>query len=131
AYPLAACHATATAAALPVARQGRGSENRQRDLGCDIIETLLAVEPMAAQHAHVHKEAIMPATQTFVEQLRQARDATHSKHHPYFQKWAQGELTKKQIGYYLVMHYHFVTQYLNWLAHIWAHCPVDEVKRHI
>jgi len=73
----------------------------------------------------------MPATQTFVEQLRQARDVTHSKNHPYFRKWAQGELTKKQMGFYLVMHYHFVTEYLNWLAHIWAHCPVDEVKRHI
>ena len=73
----------------------------------------------------------MPATQTFVEQLRQARDATHSKNHPYFRKWAQGELTKKQMGFYLVMHYHFVTEYLNWLAHLWAHCPVEEVKRHI
>ena len=62
---------------------------------------------------------------TFVEQLRQARDATHSKNHPYFRKWAQGELTKKQMGFYLVMHYHFVTEYLNWLAHMWAHCPVE------
>ena len=26
----------------------------------------------------------MPTAQTFVEQLRQARDATHSKNHPYF-----------------------------------------------
>jgi pyrroloquinoline quinone (PQQ) biosynthesis protein C len=73
----------------------------------------------------------MPATHTFVEQLRQARDATHSKNHPYFRKWAQGDLTKKQMGFYLVMHYHFVTEYLNWLAHMWAHCPVEEVKRHI
>ena len=73
----------------------------------------------------------MPATHTFIEQLRQARDATHSKSHPYFRKWAQGELTKKQMGFYLVMHYHFVTEYLNWLAHMWAHCPVEEVKRHI
>jgi pyrroloquinoline-quinone synthase len=73
----------------------------------------------------------MPATHTFVEQLRQARDATHSKNHPYFRKWAQGELTKKQMGFYLVMHYHFVTEYLNWLAHMWAHCPVGEVKHHI
>jgi pyrroloquinoline-quinone synthase len=73
----------------------------------------------------------MPATQTFLEQLRQARDATHSKNHPYFRKWARGELTKKQMAYYMVMHYHFVTQYLNWLARLWAHCPVDEVKQQI
>jgi len=51
----------------------------------------------------------MPTTQTFVEQLRQARDATHSKNHPYFRKWAQGELTKKQMGFYLVM----VTQHFD------------------
>ena len=48
----------------------------------------------------------MPTTETFAEQLCQARDATHSKDHPYFRKWAQGELTPKQMGYYTVMHYH-------------------------
>jgi pyrroloquinoline-quinone synthase len=82
----------------------------------------------ATQVLLLHKEKTMLATQDFVEQLRQARDATHSKNHPYFRKWAHGELTRKQLGYYTVMHYHFVTQYLNWLAYIWAHCPVDEVR---
>ena len=70
----------------------------------------------------------MSITLPFTEQLRQARDATHSKNHPYIDKWAQGELTRKQMGYYTVMHYHFVTEYLKWLAYIWAHCPVDEVR---
>jgi len=60
----------------------------------------------------------MAAPQAFVEHLRQARDATHSKDHPYFRKWAQGELTRQQLGFYTVMHYHFVTEYLNWLAYI-------------
>ena len=73
----------------------------------------------------------MASTKIFVERLREARDASHSKDHPFFRKWARGELTKRQMGYYLVMHYHFVTQYLNWLAHIWAHCPVDEVRQQI
>lgn len=67
----------------------------------------------------------------FTTQLQEARDSNHSRNHPYFQKWARGELTKRQMGFYLVMHYHFVTEYLNWLAHIWAHCPVDEVKRRV
>jgi pyrroloquinoline-quinone synthase len=73
----------------------------------------------------------MSAIKTLAEQLRQARDATHSKDHPFIRKWAQGELTRTQMGYYTVMHYHFVTEYLNWLAAIWAHCPVDEVKQQI
>lgn len=73
----------------------------------------------------------MSVTSTFAEQLRQVRDATHSKDHPYIHKWAQGKLTRKQMGYYTVMHYHFVTEYLKWLAYIWAHCPVDEVRVHI
>jgi len=54
----------------------------------------------------------MPTTQTFVEQLRQARDATPSKNHPYFRKWAQGELTKKQMGFYLVMRLVMITSSL-------------------
>lgn len=73
----------------------------------------------------------MPATQTFAEQLCQARDATHSKNHPYIRKWAQGELTRTQMGYYTVMHYHFVTEYLKWLAYLWAHCPIHEVRQQI
>lgn len=56
----------------------------------------------------------MPATQTCVEHLRQARDVTHCKNHPYFRQWAQGELTKKHMGWYLVMPYPFVTAYLTW-----------------
>ena len=62
----------------------------------------------------------MLATQDFVEQLRQARDATHSKNHPILPEMGSWGVDRKQLGYYTVMHYHFVTQYLNWLAYICA-----------
>jgi len=70
----------------------------------------------------------MDGIQNFVEQMHQARDASHSKDHKYIEKWANGELTRKQMGFYTVMHYQFVTEYLNWLAYIWSHCPEDEVR---
>jgi pyrroloquinoline-quinone synthase len=73
----------------------------------------------------------MATTQIFGDRLRQARDAMHSRNHPFITKWANGELTRRHMGYYTVMHYHFVTEYLKWLAAIWAHCPVDAVRQQI
>lgn len=64
----------------------------------------------------------------FLNQLKAARDEWHSKDHPFIDLWAEGKLTKKQTAVYVVMHYHFVTQYLNWLAFIWALCPEKDVK---
>ncbi|HKA19661.1 MAG TPA: iron-containing redox enzyme family protein [Blastocatellia bacterium] len=67
-------------------------------------------------------------TDSFLSDLKNARDERHSKDHPFIDKWAKGELTKKQTAVYVVQHYHFVTDYLNWLAFIWANCPIKEVK---
>lgn len=65
---------------------------------------------------------------SFLNDLKAARDQKHSKDHPFIDKWEKGELTKRQTAAYVVQHYHFVTDYLNWLAFIWANCPVKEVK---
>jgi pyrroloquinoline-quinone synthase len=65
---------------------------------------------------------------SFLDALKSARDERHSKDHPFIDKWEQGELSKRQSAVYVVQHYHFVTDYLNWLAYIWSHCPVKEVK---
>jgi pyrroloquinoline-quinone synthase len=65
---------------------------------------------------------------SFLNDLKAARDQHHSKNHPFIDKWEKGELTKRQSAVYVVQHYHFVTDYLNWLAFIWAHCPEKDVK---
>ena len=54
---------------------------------------------------------------SFHDQLVAARDKKHSKNHPFFELWAQGKLTKEQMAFYCTQHFHFVAQFLNWLAY--------------
>lgn len=65
---------------------------------------------------------------SFLKELKAARDEWHSMNHPFIDLWEQGKLTKKQTAVYVVQHYHFVTDYLNWLAYLWATCPEKDVK---
>jgi pyrroloquinoline-quinone synthase len=65
---------------------------------------------------------------TFREQLLAARDAHHSQHHPYIDLWARGQLTKPQMAVYVVQHYHFVSNYLDWMLYMAARTPQRDVK---
>jgi pyrroloquinoline-quinone synthase len=65
---------------------------------------------------------------TFHEQLIAARNAQHSKNHPFIDLWAQGKLTKPQMAVYVVQHYHFVSDYLNWMLYVAALTPHRDVK---
>ncbi len=68
---------------------------------------------------------------TFHEQLIAARDEHHSKSHPYVDLWAHGKLTKAQMAVYVGQHYHFVTDYLNWLLYVAALTPHRDVKEYL
>lgn len=67
----------------------------------------------------------------FHDQLVAARDKKHSKNHPFFELWAQGKLTKAQTAFYCTQHYHFVGEFLNWLAYMASQIPVREVKNYL
>ena len=65
---------------------------------------------------------------TFREQLIAARDAHHSKNHPFIDLWAHGKLTKPQMAVYVIQHYYFVSDYLNWMLYVAALTPHRDVK---
>src|SRR5436190_13927560 len=68
---------------------------------------------------------------TFRDQLVTTRDRKHSKDHPFFQLWVQGKLTKKQTTIYCAQHYHYVTEYLNWMAYEASQIPLRDVKTYL
>ena len=70
-------------------------------------------------------------TPLFRQQLIEARDEWHSKNHPFIDKWVNGELTKAQTAVYVVQHYHFVTDFLDWMAYIASKAPARDVKHHL
>jgi pyrroloquinoline quinone (PQQ) biosynthesis protein C len=65
---------------------------------------------------------------SFHDQLIATRDQNHSKDHPFFDLWAQGKLTKEQTAFYCTQHFHYVVEYLNWLAYEASQIPQRDVK---
>jgi pyrroloquinoline quinone (PQQ) biosynthesis protein C len=65
---------------------------------------------------------------SFHDQLVATRDRRHSKDHPFFELWVQGQLTKEQTALYCTQHYHYVGEYLNWLAYEASQIPRRDVK---
>jgi len=68
---------------------------------------------------------------TFRQQLITTRDQRHSKSHPFFEMWAAGRLTKEQTAIYCIQHYHFVSEYLNWMAYEASQIPHRDVKAYL
>jgi len=68
---------------------------------------------------------------TFREQLIAAREKRHSKNHPYFELWAEGKLTREQTALYCIQHYHYVAEYLNWMAYEASQAPYRDVKTYL
>ena len=64
----------------------------------------------------------------FHDQLVATRDRKHSKNHPFFELWEQGKLTKEQTAFYCAQHFHYVVEYLNWLAYEASQIPQRDVK---
>ena len=67
----------------------------------------------------------------FHTRLIDARDKRHSKNHPYFEMWARGNLTKEQTAIYCVQHYHYVREYLNWMAYEASQVPYRDVRSYL
>jgi pyrroloquinoline-quinone synthase len=67
----------------------------------------------------------------FRDHLIATRDRRHSKSHPFFELWAQGKLTKEQTALYCIQHYHFVSEYLNWMAYEASQIPERDVKTYL
>ena len=68
---------------------------------------------------------------TFHDQLVAARDKRHSKNHPFFELWAAGKLTKPQTAFYCTQHFHFVGEFLNWLAYQGSQIRERDVKNYL
>jgi pyrroloquinoline-quinone synthase len=64
----------------------------------------------------------------FHERLIAARDKKASKNHLFFDLWARGKLSKEQTALYCIQHYHYVGDYLNWMAYEASQIPRRDVK---
>jgi pyrroloquinoline-quinone synthase len=70
-------------------------------------------------------------TNSFHDQLVAARDGRHSKNHPFFNLWAEGKLSREQTALYCIQHFHYVGDYLNWMAYEASQVPYRDVKAYL
>lgn len=68
---------------------------------------------------------------SFHDRLLATRDKKHSKNHPFFELWAWGKLTKEQTALYCQQHFHYVSEYLNWMAYEASQIPRRDVKAYL
>src|SRR5437879_3769536 len=68
---------------------------------------------------------------SFHDQLVAIRDRKHSQDHPFFDLWAQGKLTKEQTAVYCAQHYHYVTDYLDWMTYKASQIRFRDVKAYL
>src|SRR2546427_323128 len=68
---------------------------------------------------------------SFHDQLVAIRDRKHSQDHPFFDLWAQGKLTKEQTAVYCAQHYHYVTDYLDWMTYEASQIRLRDVKAYL
>lgn len=68
---------------------------------------------------------------SFGDELIATRDEKHSKDHPFFRKWQAGELTREQTAIYCTQHYHYVSDYLDWMAYEASQIPYRDAKAYL
>ena len=63
--------------------------------------------------------------EAFVKELIALRDRYHTKNHHFFDDWANGDLTKNQMGCYMVQHFQLVREILRPFGVAYAKAPRD------
>src|SRR2546422_11106193 len=59
-------------------------------------------------------EGFAMASQTLSDRLRAAVESRHCRHHPYYELWRKGTLSREAIAGWVQEHYHF-TKDIPWL----------------
>ena len=63
--------------------------------------------------------------EAFVRELIALRDRYHTKNHSFFDSWAEGELTKPQMGRYMAQHFQLVREILRPFGVAYSKAPRD------
>ncbi|MBV8771681.1 MAG: iron-containing redox enzyme family protein [Deltaproteobacteria bacterium] len=72
----------------------------------------------------------MTAT-NFAEELEQAVRSRHSRTHPFTERWVRGELTRDQLGQWSSQQWHFVGNFSQYMAGVYARCPQRDVRDYL
>jgi len=75
-------------------------------------------------------DRLMPQDE-FFEALEGARGTGHSGPHPFSQQWANGELSREQLGRWAVQHFYYIDTIPQQFAHIFSRLPDLDARQHL
>ncbi|WP_446830662.1 TenA family transcriptional regulator [Candidatus Foliamicus sp.] len=67
----------------------------------------------------------------FFKALEAARQPQHGGGHPFSRLWAQGALSREQIGQYAVQHYYYIAPIPQQFAALYARLPDLDARQHL
>ena len=73
---------------------------------------------------------LMPK-EDFYQALEGARQPEHSGGHPFSQLWAEGKLSREQLGRWAVQHYYYIAPIPQQFAALYARLPDLDARQHL
>ena len=73
---------------------------------------------------------LMPRDE-FYKALEDARTPKHGGGHPFSRAWADGQLDRKQIGYWAMQHYYYISPIPQQFAALYARLPDLDARQHM
>jgi pyrroloquinoline-quinone synthase len=67
----------------------------------------------------------------FRVELEQTVRNRHSRAHPFTELWVSGKLTRSQLGQWAIQQWHFIANFSQYMAGIYARCPVRDVRDYL
>ena len=73
----------------------------------------------------------MMEKQAFFQALEKAREPKHGGAHPLSMAWANGELTKAQLGFYAQQHFYYIDAVPQQFAQLYVRLPDLDARQHL
>ena len=73
----------------------------------------------------------MAAASSFRSDLEQTVKGRHSRAHPFTERWVHGELSRAQLAQWAIQQWHFIGDFSQYMAGIYARCPEREVRDYL
>ncbi len=73
----------------------------------------------------------MLSRKEFFAALTRARNQNHSGVHPFSKAWANGELTREQLGFWAVQHYYYIELIPQQFGHFFCRLPHLDARQHM
>jgi pyrroloquinoline-quinone synthase len=67
----------------------------------------------------------------FSAELEQTVQNRHSRAHPFTERWVRGGLTRNQLGQWAIQQWHFIGNFSQYMAGVYARCPEREVRDYL